>query len=102
LAGDDPAITYRELSRVAVVGKSEPVTVFEPMYRGEAEAKQAILAAFAQGLELYYRGKFSEALTIMEGIADRDPPAAHYIPKLRALIKEAPSDWKGVWVSTEK
>ena len=102
LAGADPDIAYRELSRVAVVGKSEPVTVFEPMYRAQAAANAPVLAAFAQGLQLYYRGQFAEALAIMEGIADRDPPAAHYIPKLRELIKQAPANWQGVWVSTEK
>lgn len=102
LAGEHPDIAYREISRVAVVGKSEPVTVFEPMSRVEATAKSAVLASFAQGLALYYQGKFHESLAIMEGIAELDPPAAHYIPKLKELIKEAPPDWKGVWVSTEK
>ena len=102
LAGDNPDIAYREISRVAVVGKSEPVTVFEPMSSAEFAANQTALQTFSQGLQLYYAGSFRESLAIMESIAAIDPPAAHYIPKLKELLLEQPKDWKGVWVSTEK
>lgn len=41
----------RELGRVVVVGRREPVTVFEPMWRNESEARKEDLDRFATALE---------------------------------------------------
>jgi adenylate cyclase len=101
-AGQSPDIFYRELSRVAVVGKSEPVTVYEPMTSGEREKRGALLDAFARGLELYYAGDFAQALGIFESIQKDDPPSASYCRKIKELIEHPPDRWNGVWVATEK
>jgi adenylate cyclase len=101
-AGPIPGVEFRELARVAVVGKSEPVTVYEPMETQVAEAQRAVLETFEAGRELYYKGDFEAALAKMESIAGLDPPAAHYVKKLHELIGARPSAWDGVWVATEK
>ncbi len=97
-----PAFSLRELSRVAVVGRAEPVTVYEPLTEDEAQDRHDTLAAFATALQLYYAGEFERARSAFERIADTDPPAAHYAERCRQLGTEPPPDWNGVWVMTSK
>jgi adenylate cyclase len=96
------AFPVRELSRVAVVGRKEPVTIYEPMFPAEYEARRDDLAVFSGGLTKFYEGRFSEAERIFAGIEDRDRAASSYVEKCRALIAQAPPDWQGVWVITTK
>jgi adenylate cyclase len=101
LLGD--AYPVRELSRVAVVGRKEAVTVFEPMEREEYEARLPALKAFASALEAYYAGKFREAEDAFRAIAAQDPAAAAYAAKCAELAGSPPPEgWKGVWVMTSK
>lgn len=97
-------LRFRELARVAVVGKKEAVTVFEPMNASEYAERQAVLEAFSQGLQLFYQGKFQVALEAFSAIQKEDAPAAHYVAKCRELLKNPPdlSSWEGVWVATSK
>ena len=97
-------LCFRELARVAVVGKKEAVTVFEPMTSTEYVGRQAVLEAFSQGLQLFYQGKFQEALEAFSAIQKEDAPAAHYVVKCRELLENPPdlSSWEGVWVATSK
>ena len=97
-------LRFRELARVAVVGKKEAVTVFEPMNANEYAERQAVLDAFSQGLQLFYQGKFSKALEAFSAIQKEDAPAAHYVAKCRELLENPPdlSSWEGVWVATSK
>jgi adenylate cyclase len=93
----------RELARVAVVGRKEPVTVYEPMFHEEYDAKKEILKTFVRGLYLFYEGQFQEALDIFTSIKDHDPAAASYVNKCLETM-EAPlqKGWNGVWVMTTK
>jgi len=101
LAGD--AYPVRELSRVAVVGRKEPVTVYEPMTSEEYAARRPVLDAFAPALSLYYAGKFGEAEAAFGALADRDPPSKAYAAKCRELAASPPDGaWNGVWVMTQK
>jgi len=92
----------RELSRVAVVGRGAPVRVYEPMLPEEHAARRAALDEFTRGLTAYYAGRFAEAESLFAGIADRDPPAAHYLDRCRELLADPPESWDGVWVMTSK
>jgi len=93
----------RELSRIAVVGRKEPVTVFEPMTQEVYDRSRPTLETFDKGLAEYYAGNFEEARLIFESIASRDPPASCYAEKCRKLASEPLQDgWSGVWVMTEK
>lgn len=99
----DRAFPARELSRIAVVGRREPVTVFEPMFAEEYESRRTVLEAFGEGLELYYRGSFPRARAVFDSLADRDPPAARYAERCRELESSPPAgEWDGVWVMTSK
>jgi len=92
----------RELSRVAVVGRKEAVTVFEPFLPDDYKNREQTHRIFAQGLDLFYRGAFQEAIDTFSQIAEQDPAAAAYIRKCRQLSSDPPESWDGVWVMTEK
>ena len=92
----------RELARLNVVGRSQPVIVYEPMFREDYERKTDILEAFQRGLTLFYRGEFKSALKTFAAIQDADPSAAAYAAKCREFIDNPPSDWQGVWVMETK
>jgi adenylate cyclase len=98
----DGTVPVRELSRVSVVGRREPVTIYEPMVPAEYASRADDLRIFAGGLEGFYRGRFDEAERIFAGLADRDAAARAYAGKCRALIEQPPEGWNGVWVVTTK
>lgn len=100
LAGQ--AFPARELGRVVVVGRREPVTVHEPMNPDQMEARRAELEAFAAALSSYYSGRLAEAEAGFQSIASRDPPAARYAARCRELSGGRPERWDGVWVMTSK
>jgi adenylate cyclase len=101
MAGAFPA---RELARVAVVGRKEPVTVYEPILPEDFAARSPTLEAFARGLKEFYAGRFGEAGRIFQETASVDPPSAAYAAKCRQLAESPtePPGWNGVWVMTEK
>lgn len=98
------SLKFRELARVAVVGKKEAVTVFEPMETDEYEGRLPILKTFEASLQLFYGGKFQEALSGFTSIQQKDTVAAHYVEKCQELLSNPPdlNTWDGVWVATSK
>ncbi|MBP2674353.1 MAG: adenylate/guanylate cyclase with Chase sensor, partial [Deltaproteobacteria bacterium] len=96
------SVPAREVSRVAVVGRKEPVRAFELLGGKEAAARGKELALFAEGLRAFTGGNFPAALETFLATAEADPPAAAYARKCRALIEQPPQRWEGVWVMTEK
>jgi len=94
--------TLRELARIAVVGRREPVVVYEPMTAEKYETRKDILETFSQGLQLFYEGAFSQALEIFSTLQKHDPPAVAYAKKCRAIMESLPDDWRGVWVMDSK
>lgn len=93
---------YRELSRIRVVGKNEPVTVFEPLRPSEEERRRRELQLFGAALQRFYQGSFQEARVRFAELAGADPPAARYAAKCELLEQEPPEKWEGVWIMTEK
>jgi adenylate cyclase len=96
------AFPVRELSRVAVVGRREPVVVYEPLQPQDVEQRQNQLAKFSEGLTLYYQGDFAGAEVVFSELAGEDPPARAYMTKCRQLIDYPPDQWQGVWDITTK
>jgi len=98
----DGSFPVRELSRVAVVGRKEPVVVYEPLRPEDVESRQSRLAGFSEGLARFYQGDFPGAEAVFSGLADEDPAARAYMAKCRELIDRPPAEWQGVWVITTK
>lgn len=100
MTGD--AFAVRELARVAVVGRKEAVTIYEPMFFDDFKHRGEILEKFAAGLERFHQGRFSEARSLFQMIHESDPPAAAYLKKCTELMRTPPENWQGVWVMTTK
>ena len=101
MLGDEFA--FRELARLAVVGRKEPVVVYEPMPPASADDLSDCHRVFQQGLERFYTGDFSGAANRFLTIAATDPAAAAYMEKCSSLMEAPPSgSWEGVWVATSK
>jgi len=97
------AFAVRELGRVSVVGREEPVTVYEPLPKEIYEPARKRLTAFASALTAFYDGDFVRAEAEFAAIAAQDPAAAAYVEKCRALQASAPIEaWNGVWLMTSK
>ncbi len=97
------AFPVRELARVAVVGRREPVTIFEPFFPEAHAAARPLLESFAESLQAFYAGRFGEAARLFARTAAQDPPAAAYQEKCRALEASPPPEpWDGVWIMTSK
>ena len=92
----------RELARLAVVGRREPVTVYEPMLPGEYAEKKEVYGTFGKALGQFYEGRFQKARVLFETIQAGDPAAAAYVKKCGEFIEMPPEEWAGVWVATTK
>jgi adenylate cyclase len=97
-----PAISMRELGRVAVVGRKEAVVVFEPLPDQLSADRKEHLKRFAEGLQAYYAGDFARALELFEGLSGDDPAAAKYVIRCRILIASPPVGWNGIWIMDSK
>ena len=102
LAQLDDEFAARELSQVRVVGRTEPIRVYEPMFKDDCEVRAGSLKTFAEALQKFYSGDFKDALELFKIIKDEDPAARAYAEKCLTLINEPPEHWHGVWVMSEK
>ena len=101
------SFTAREIDRVRVKGKYEPVRIFELVCEGEPTDKVAeTLKLFAQGYELYHQKKFSEAQDLFKkafAVSQKDPVSELYIERCQDYLDSAPpEDWDGVFVMKTK
>jgi adenylate cyclase len=91
----------RKLAQVAVVGKKEPVTVYEPMPEEAFAEKAEILRRFDAARDLFYAGDFAGALKQFEALIDKDKPASFYAEQCRYYL-DRPAEWKGYWQAMSK
>jgi adenylate cyclase len=102
------AVEVRELDFVTVVGKTEPVRIFELLGRAGEIAPDtfALRDLFAHGLAAYRERdwdgaeeKFQECLKL----APEDGPSQLFERRVAFLRANPPAaDWQGVWHATEK
>lgn len=93
MAGD--AFAFRELDFIRVIGRDQPVRLFQPLERAEAEKLD--LAAFADALKLWRAGNFAAAAEAFAALASRgDTLAARYVEWARSYAATPMSDWEGV------
>ncbi len=99
--GDE--IVTRELDVLRVVGKSEPVTVYELVARkGELSAEKAeVLERFAEGLVAYRKKNWAAAQKHFKAAMNLDPadgPSRVYHERCAEFRKKAPpAGWDGVY-----
>ncbi len=103
--------TYRsrEVDRVVVKGKTHPVAIHEILdYHGEETFPHIVevLSLFRNGVDLYRRKRFDEALgQFRQALAlnPADKPSQLYVERCEHLkAAPPPEDWNGVWVMQSK
>jgi adenylate cyclase len=93
-------LPVREIDRVAVKGRSEPLPVFELLFDDDGHSAQA----YAEALALYRSRRFTEAVAAWARLAAAgDGPAATMAERARHFAAAPPPvDWDGSWVMTSK
>lgn len=94
----EAGIAVREIDVVRVVGRAEPVRIFEPL---SPEADLEMVRLFEEGVVAYRRRAFAEAIERFEEVLQRAPgdePARIFLGRCRLFLREPPPpDWDGVF-----
>lgn len=100
---------FRELDRVRVKGKDEPVAIFEPIgIESEVDPQiQALVGAYHQAVTLYRGQKWQEAEKRFTALKAKEPERATlhqlYLDRIAHFKTEPPGpDWDGVFTFTTK
>jgi len=94
-----PAIAWREIDTVRVVGRTGPVRIYEPMgLAGEVTDEcQRLMKGYAEGLRCWRAQDFAGASRGFESISEVDPPARFFVQRCKQLMQQPPTpDWDHV------
>jgi adenylate cyclase len=97
------AFVFRELDRVRVKGREEPLTIFEPLAERATADGDVVTrrGRYETALNAYRMMRFAEA--VIEWSALGDGPARVMAARARALgAKPPPKPWDAVWTFTGK
>jgi class 3 adenylate cyclase len=100
-------VVFREVDQIRVVGKQQPVRVFEPlaMIGGETANYAHAYHPYEQALALYRKREFTQAVMLLRemlAIKPNDGPSKWLLAQCERLIREAPKDWEPVTTATSK
>jgi adenylate cyclase len=94
-----PAIVWREIDTVRVVGRTGPARIYEPLgLAGEVtDEAQGLMMAYAEGLRCWRVQDFAGASRSFESISEVDPPARFFVQRCKQLMQQPPTpDWDHV------
>jgi len=103
-----PDLVARELDRVRVKGKDQPVRIFEPIgFAGEVDQTTLDrLARYQEALTLYVGQKWDAARAVFESLAAEEPDRkiyGIYLERIAHFVAEPPGEaWDGVYTHKEK
>jgi len=105
MAGD--SIESREIDSIAVVGREEPVHIYElGAMAGELSAeRRRVFDLYADALGHYRLGKWDPAAKALHAALQRDPsdgPSKTLLARIEAFKAAPPKAWDGVWRMTAK
>ena len=86
-----PTLAFREVDRVRVVGRVQPIDIFTPLRVG---ADMRSETKYADALALYRKGQFDAAADAFACLDD-DPIADVMAKRARLLLMSPPSSWDG-------
>ncbi len=97
----------REIDRVRVKGKNDPVRIYELMQEGPADEKlKSKVETFVQAFDLYLNKNFPGALARFQSINEQfgsDPVSEVYVERCQEyMVEPPPADWDGVYVMKTK
>ena len=85
---------FRELDTVRVVGRGQPVRLYQPL--APAAAAGLDLDGFAAALAAWRSGQFVAAAEAFEKLAGADPAAAPFAARARDFAQTPPAGWQGI------
>ena len=96
----------RELDRVRVKGKDEPVVIFEVLcevgHESEGGMREKAIH-FEEALKLYYEGKFDQAAAKFDVLKEADKTSVMYSERCALWLETPPEEgWDGSWTMTTK
>jgi class 3 adenylate cyclase len=100
-------VIFREVDQIRVVGKQQPVRVFEPlaMVGGETANYAHAYQPYEKALALYRQREFAQASALLRemlAIKPNDGPSKWLLALCERLAREAPQDWEPVTTATSK
>lgn len=101
-------IEARELDKIRVVGKAEPIRIYEVLARkGELDPKTSqVMDCFQSGLDQYRLKKWDEASHFFQQALDINPedsPSQTFLKRCNEFKSATlPEDWDGVYQMTSK
>ncbi len=102
------AFAYREIDSLRVMGKTEPVRVFELLGHASElpEARARLVERFATGLASYRAQDWDGAEAAFRAclaLSASDLPSEAFLARIQAFRQTPPpADWDGVWVALGK
>jgi adenylate cyclase len=89
------AFSFRELDFIRVIGRDQPVRLFQPLEPDVA--RHLDLEGFSAALALWRKGSFAEAAAAFAALAKRgDTLAARYVTWAQTYAETPMSGWEGV------
>jgi len=107
-AAKNSGFVFRELDRIRVKGKREPVVIYELVCDRASltPETQMLLDGFADARKLYEQRQWTEAQSAFHSVLERwpeDGPARAYWKRCQEyLFDEPPANWDGVFTMTHK
>ena len=96
---------WRKLDRVAVVGRTEPLEIYELLGLKKDVPSEVIKIAenYMQALDHYFRRDFEGALSLLTEISESDSPSSVLLKRITEL-QNLPlgNSWNGVFQATSK
>lgn len=86
----EAGLPMREIDLLRVVGRAEPVRVFEPLPPG---ADLEMVRLFEEGLAAYRSRAFARAVELLEQVLQREPkdePVHVYLERCRLFLRDPP------------
>ena len=102
-------VVAREIDKVVVMGKTEPVKIYELMDLATSpmsDATKRFLEAYDEGLKAYHDRNWEEGVAYMEHamtLKADDPVCKLYVERMKLFQLNPPdADWNGVFILHSK
>jgi len=108
------AFVVRKLDLITVVGKEEPISIYELLCRKDELTKEIsdMLALYNEAVDRYFNKDWEAALKSFVTLSEMEPnkkinpqkptPSSYFAERCAKLIEQQPKDWDGVNRLTEK
>jgi adenylate cyclase len=93
------AFIWREIDAIRVIGRLQPLRIYEPLARAgqESPVQSANAQIYAKGLACWRKRDFAGAMELFASAADVDPSSALFMQRAKKLMLLSPGpDWEPI------